>query len=1032
MYASGQRIRLQEQPLQVLRLLIDHAGKVVSREEIQAKLWPNDTVVEFDNAINTAVRKLRMAFADSNENPRYIETVARRGYRFIMAVEELDSSAGGLSLDAAPPASPDAGIPFADQSAGLTGKTVSHYRVLEVIGGGGMGVVYRAEDLRLDRAVALKFLPEEMGSDQRALERFEREARAASSLDHLNICSIYEFGEHQGQPFIVMPLLRGQTLRDWLASADAAEDAVPLAHLLDLAIQIAGGLGAAHEKGIIHRDIKPANIFVTTSGTAKILDFGLAKVLEATGNSLAAAAGAQAAPGLDAPPSSIGLSLSRTGITVGTAGYMSPEQVRGEELDARTDLFSFGLVLYEMATGHRTFSGETAAVARDAILYQTPVPARELNPGIPPKLEAIIDKALAKDRELRYASAVEMRADLLAVKPSKLSVDTGVDTSRSDRESSATAFPTERLGDPRRMRGIPAPRIYRLVVMPALFGIALIGWFLHSKLSHRNQPGRKPLSIDRLTTDGSIAGSGTISPDGKYIVYATSESGQLSLRVRQVDTASTLEIVPPINGRFDGTTFSPDGNYVYYVQTGEKDSDLYQVPTLGGPRKKVLSGVLGPVSFSPDGQRIAYKRVGSDGAMQLVIANSDGSEPRVLFSRDFGVGLVPRMGTSWSPDGKFIATPEYLLLPESHVTILVFDLSGNMRDLLPDFPGLVFRLLWLPDGSGLVFTGNSYYGGPHQIMLASYPSGEVKPVTSGPDEYDLTSLGICGSMDSIFAVQTTTITNLWLASGSLRTPKQLTTTRLNAPFGMDFSGHQIVYPSHIVGGITVWGMDARSSLAAQISPRGLRAVNPALSPDGRQFAFEGTEGNKTNIWTGQVDGTNVRQITFGNKDYRPSFAPDGNSVLFSREENSKPYVYVVSTAGGSVGRFLDVSLDIDRAPCGSTSILTFIFEQNRWRHAVVSTSDGRPQTVFDLPSKNGWEARCTPDGKAITYVDYSYGPSGEISNLWSIPVRGGPPSQLTHFTSEAIWDYAWSRDGGELLLSRGTVYSDAVLIRNFR
>jgi serine/threonine protein kinase/DNA-binding winged helix-turn-helix (wHTH) protein/tetratricopeptide (TPR) repeat protein len=411
-HALGRKIRLQEQPLQVLRILLEGAGKVITREEIRSKLWPNDTVVEFDNAINTAIRKLRLAFADTSEHPKYIETVARRGYRFIMAVEELDSSAGNIPVGTVPPASPDAGTAFVDLPGDLSGKTVSHYRVLEVIGGGGMGVLYKAEDLRLNRPVALKFLPEEMGRDQRAVERFEREARAASTLDHPNICSIYEFGEHEGQPFIVMPLLQGETLRDRLAAGKRGESALPLAQLVELAIQIARGLATAHEKGIIHRDIKPANIFITTTSMAKILDFGLAKVLEEAGNITAVAAGTQVMSGLAPPPSAVGLNLSHVGVAIGTAGYMSPEQVRGEALDARTDLFSFGLVLYEMAAGHRAFSGETAAAVRDAILNQTPVPVRELNPVIPPKLEAVIDKALAKDREVRYRSATEIVSDL--------------------------------------------------------------------------------------------------------------------------------------------------------------------------------------------------------------------------------------------------------------------------------------------------------------------------------------------------------------------------------------------------------------------------------------------------------------------------------------------------------------------------------------------------------------------------------------------------------------------------------------------
>ncbi len=300
------------------------------------------------------------------------------------------------------------------QSGVLTGKTVSHYRVLEIVGGGGMGVVYRAQDLKLSRSVALKFLPEEFGSDPRAAERFEREARAASALDHPNICSIYEFGEHEGKPFIVMQLLQGQTLKDRLAMVKDERTGtfvgkpLPIDELLFLAIQIADGLEAAHEKGLLHRDIKPANIFITQRGIAKILDFGLVKLIEDAGHDDAADAGLQRTPASSAGS----VELSRAGFTVGTAAYMSPEQIRGEKLDPRTDLFCFGLLLYEMGTGRRAFAGEDAAALRDAILNRVPVPARELNSLLPPKLEKIINKCIQKDQDLRYQRAAEIRADL--------------------------------------------------------------------------------------------------------------------------------------------------------------------------------------------------------------------------------------------------------------------------------------------------------------------------------------------------------------------------------------------------------------------------------------------------------------------------------------------------------------------------------------------------------------------------------------------------------------------------------------------
>ncbi len=429
-----QPIPLQEQPFQVLLMLVERGCGIVTREEIQKKLWPNDTVVEFDQSINTAIKKLRKALGDAADEPKYIKTLAGHGYRLLVPVERVAVADDSSDSEKIPAQAKEArtGRP---RAASLTGKTVSHYRVLEIVGGGGMGVVYRAEDLRLGRAVALKFLPEELGDDPKALERFEREARAASALDHPNICSIYEFGEHEGQPFIVMQLLEGQTLRDHLVSLalqksgsdGSCPQAFPLDQLLDVGTQIAAGLKAAHECGIIHRDIKPANIFLTTRGLVKILDFGVAKLVEASESEQAAAApsesGTVSGYGFrradpDLPPFASGLQpatdshLTGTGAAMGTAGYMSPEQVRGEKVDPRTDLFSFGLVLYEMATGERAFSGDTAAIVHDAIVKQTPAAAHERNPSIPPKLEHIINHAIEKDRERRYQSATEMRADL--------------------------------------------------------------------------------------------------------------------------------------------------------------------------------------------------------------------------------------------------------------------------------------------------------------------------------------------------------------------------------------------------------------------------------------------------------------------------------------------------------------------------------------------------------------------------------------------------------------------------------------------
>ena len=403
---SGQTLKLERIPMEVLLLLIEFHGQLVTRDQIVERVWGKETFLDTDNSINAAIRKIRQVLGDDPEQPLFVVTVTGKGYRFVAPVQESSppseeqSSESSLSPESLP-------------GANLLGTRISHYRLLSILGGGGMGVVYKAEDLRLGRAVALKLLSAERASDPIAFERLQLEARAASSLDHPNICSIYQLGEHKGQPFIVMQLLEGQTLRGWIENTTSQDAPAHLKQLLELTIQILHGLEAAHEKGIIHRDIKPANIFITNRGQAKILDFGVAKFVDATeladGSSSAASTGE--APSSHASDSQ----LTRTGASVGTPSYLSPEQIRGEKLDARTDLFSFGLVLYEMATGKQAYSGKTVAEIRNAVLSLPATPAGQLNPSLPPELERIITKSLEKDPDRRYQKASDLREDLVGL-----------------------------------------------------------------------------------------------------------------------------------------------------------------------------------------------------------------------------------------------------------------------------------------------------------------------------------------------------------------------------------------------------------------------------------------------------------------------------------------------------------------------------------------------------------------------------------------------------------------------------------------
>ena len=397
--SAGIPIKLKPIPMELLLFLVQRRGELVTREQIVERIWGKGVFLDTDNSINGAISKIRQVLRDNAEQPRFVQTVSGKGYRFIAPVVETKA--------------PVVGPTPAPAGESLLGKKVSHYRILQLLGGGGMGVVYKAEDLKLGRHVALKFLPGELASDPIAYERLQSEARAASSLDHPNICSIYQLGEHEGQPFIVMQLLEGRTLREWIDSTVHPAPAERMNELLGLAVQIADGLEAAHQRGIIHRDIKPANIFVTNRGQVKILDFGVAKFIDAadlTGSEVAAP------PSSENESSNTSLHLTRTGASIGTPSYLSPEQIRREKLDARTDLFSFGLVLYEMATGRRAFSGSTTTIIRDGVLNLPAPPAQEIAPEVPAELERIIDRSLQKDRELRYQSARECRDDLAGLR----------------------------------------------------------------------------------------------------------------------------------------------------------------------------------------------------------------------------------------------------------------------------------------------------------------------------------------------------------------------------------------------------------------------------------------------------------------------------------------------------------------------------------------------------------------------------------------------------------------------------------------
>jgi serine/threonine protein kinase/DNA-binding winged helix-turn-helix (wHTH) protein/Tol biopolymer transport system component len=877
---NGLKVRLQDQPFQILKMLLEHPGEVVTHQEIIQRLWPNGTVVEYEHSIQTAVKKLRQALDDDADAPRYVETLPRRGYRFIYPVNEVGIWRG-VARPPVPPAQAPS-LPGLQPASDLIGKRVSRYRVLEMLGGGGMGVVYKAEDLRLGRLVALKFLPEELANNRTALERFDREARAASALNHPNICVVHDIDTSGERPFIVMELLEGETLREriartltpspspqgrgelksldvspspegigWPAGPGEGVRGVPLQidTLLDAAIQIADGLEAAHHKGITHRDIKPANLFITTRGQVKILDFGLAKLSPPEYPRSPAAteggdpAGAQepagGAPTEDAPAVSA-VDLTKTGEAMGTACYMSPEQVRGEKVDARSDLFSFGLVVYEMATGQQAFQGETTAVVRNAILNLAPAPARELNPEVPPRLEEIVNKAIEKDRGLRCQTAAELCTDLKRLKR---------DTESGRTRHLATASAQGAMPSPASIAAMPggvqpasAAARKKYLVLAACVAALLIGAIAAYRYSTRPKARIGPAKLTQISHWNKPMNGATLSPDGHTVAFRSPVSGTDQVFVMLTSGGEPVQLTHDEGDKYVDW-FSPDGTEIYYERALGRDEE-WAVPTLGGSPRRLVSGR----------------------------------------------SMVP------SPDGNSF----FYLKSDSHAVFRA-DKSGLSEERVYTFDNPPMILHWVlpfPDGNGLlVASAVSNQIHFHKVNLSSHTALDLGAVDLGDVSRYPRVVWAEPGKTLLFGRTVNGLTNLWKYSLIDRALTQIT----YGP-GPDYSPmlDPVKKGIYYVNGrwsavLTAYSVQSKQSIDIVME----NASQPFISPDRRRVMYLKLLGpDKNELWVSDVDGANqIKLASSGSWLQTGDWSPDSSQLSFTDSSRGQSKTYAIRADG---------------------------------------------------------------------------------------------------------------------------------------
>ena len=885
----------------------------------------------------------------------------------------------------------------------LAGARLGPYEIVSPVGAGGMGEVYRARDTRLGREVAIKVLPSALGSDPERLKRFEREARSASSLNHPNIVTIYDIGSENAVSYIAMELVSGEPLRALLTEA-----AVPVRRLLQIGTQVAEGLAKAHAAGIVHRDLKPENVMVTEDGLVKILDFGLAKLTQPDGSGATATM---------APTVSGG---TEEGIILGTVGYMSPEQATGAPIDYRSDQFSFGSILYEMAAGRRAFQRASAPQTLAAIIQEEPDAIATVNPGIPAPLRWTVQRCLAKQPKNRYASTEDLARELATIRDNL-----------SEASSATGVFPAE---------PVPVPR-YRWWIAASIAAVLLMAGVAGWRLRQRDYFWKNPLVGARYTRFTDWEGTETdaaISADGKFVAFVSDRAGAFDDWVGQVGGGEFLNLskgeYPELRGGpVRNIGFSDDGAHVWFRLSKSAASGLSKligptgvwfVPTIGGMSRPFLPNA-NEVAWSPSHQQIVYyQSVPGD---PIFIADRNGGSPKQIFSEQPG---LHNHYVTWSPDGRFIYFVRGLL-PNDFEDIWRIPSAGGALERLTQHNSRVAYPTLLDDRT-LVYSATREDGAGSGLWAMDVERRIAHPVSSGLEEY--TSIAASEGGRRLVATVANPVRSLWTVPISDRIIGDSGVTRLNIPavrasaprFGPDY----IVYRSSKGGADGLWKFQKDSETELWKGTDGAVAAAAAVSPDGTQICFVVRRNGKGRLYLMSSDGTNARPIA-ESLDVReaPSWSADGKWIAICADEPRAKPLFKVPVDGGAAVRLVDGVGAVVSNPVWSPDGRCILYSEGPGSasHRLRGvTPDKRP---FPLPEMWLWYSgdryRFTPNGRALIILQGTF----TLRNFWLFDLDTGHLRQLTNLKPEFdMKSFDVSPDGKQILFDRTRENSDIVLI----